>query len=167
MKMLTRKTSGIGGAATLVAALLIAGCTDSPAPGTPAQDRIPTATAPSTIAGTQASTPSAGPDDIELGPNAVRVLTSSARAGKLSFEVTGPVGATYGYRDSDGKLGRCRQEEKAGTPSVPPPGVPPELSRQVLVSCEGAGGLSRESRLLVRVKLESFSYDFEVPATAR
>jgi hypothetical protein len=130
----------------------------------------PNAIAPSTPIhassdATSSSPPADGPEIPELGPTAVRVLsTKLATPGNLELQVIGPDGATYGYQDGAGKVAECRQVDR-GEQEVPPPGLPRTSHHRMDVICENAGKIANGSKLLVKVVTKTFTYDFQVPAT--
>jgi hypothetical protein len=90
--------------------------------------------------------------------------TKVTSPGNIELEVVGPAGTLYGYRDSAGKVAQCRQIAR-GTVATPLPGLPATSNQTFEVVCEKAGKPASGGKVLVKVKFESFSYDFEVPAS--
>ncbi|WP_328343511.1 hypothetical protein [Micromonospora sp. NBC_00421] len=84
-------------------------------------------------------------------------------SGEVSFDVVGPKGARYGLRDAAGKKGECRQVER-GEVASRPSGLPVTSDWQTELICVSSEKVTKASRVLVKVALDSFTYDFEVPA---
>ncbi|MBO4162852.1 hypothetical protein AB0C22_12780 [Micromonospora sp. NPDC048894] len=98
-----------------------------------------------------------------FGPDAVRVVAVRSASAEVRFDVVGPKGARYGLRDAAGKKGECRQVE-LGEVASRPPGLPATSNWQTELICAGREKVTKASRVLVKVALDSFTYDFEVPA---
>jgi hypothetical protein len=118
-----------------------------------------------TISPTPQETPSDDSSDAPtFGPDSVRVISMKRNSTELSFILVGSKGALYELREATGKRAECRQVEQ-GALAVAPPGLPVGSNWQTELICVSREQITKTSRVLVKVKFKSFTYDFEIPAT--
>jgi hypothetical protein len=147
--------------AAVALAFLVSACTGGANTTPTSSATSPGPTSPGPTSPGPTTSPTRGPAEPEYGPGAVHVSSARVKANKLTIVIVGPEDATFRVRPRSRTITACTAK-KGPLDATAAKGSPPNSVQHYTVTCVGASD-DKNSTLLTKLKLGSFSYEFENP----